>query len=127
VIMSSVVHAWSALNKVGLTLAALFGLANAPTVLVESGGDGAVAPVWVMLTDTVFGLIALVTAVVAWRTRRRVYAAVCAVSVGLIVLTTLPVFVVAVPVSVKVVGIISVVIGVVAIVLTMLPVKQAAN
>jgi hypothetical protein len=87
---------------VGYTLAALMGLINVPSVLGAPDPGQAGPPLFILVIDTVLGLVALVGAVVAFR-RGATWARIASVALVLIVLTALPgLFVSGIPAAVRV-------------------------
>jgi hypothetical protein len=104
-------------QKVGLVLAALYGLSNIPGFLQGDPAPGEEGPpMAILVVGSVLGLIALVAAVVAWR-GNRVALRLAAGSMILITLTGLPAFFVDVPMWVKALVGASVLLTVVAVVL----------
>lgn len=104
-------------QKVGLVLAAIYGLANIPGFLEGDPAPGEEGPpMAILVVGSVLGLIALVAAVVAWR-GNRVALRLAAGSMILITLTGLPAFFVDVPMWVKALVGASVLLTVVAVVL----------
>ena len=88
-------------NKIGLVLAGVISLGNAPSVL-EPSPDGEVGPPFiVLLADTLCGVIGLVAVVIAWRTGSRAALRVAAACLVIALVTALPALFVEVPAVVK--------------------------
>lgn len=94
--------AWSTRNKVGLGLAMFYAVTNIPSAALPApdGEDG--PPVAILVVCSVLGVVALVAAIVAWRSRSRPAARLSAASLIVITLTSLPAFFVDVPAGIKV-------------------------
>lgn len=89
-------------NKIGLAIAGLISLANAPSVL-EPAPDGEVGPPMVVLVaDTVCGVIGLVAVIIAWRTGSRTAIRVTAAVLVVALVTALPALFVDVPAFIKI-------------------------
>jgi hypothetical protein len=117
---SSVAHAGpgtTTKQKVGLVLAAFYGLANIPSFLAGDPAPGEEGPpLAILVIGSILGLIALVAAIWAWR-GSRVALRVAAGAMILITLTGLPAFFVDVPMAIKALVGFSVLLTVVAVVL----------
>ena len=88
-------------NRIGLVLAGVISLGNAPSVL-EPSPDGEVGPPFiVLLADTLCGVIGLVAVVIAWRTGSRAALRIAAACLVIALVTALPAFFVEVPAVVK--------------------------
>jgi hypothetical protein len=83
-------------NRIGLVLAAFFGLGDLISPLLGSPepqtADSAGPPMAVLIADSVLGLVTLVAVVYTWRTGNRVGARIVAGTRILSVLTALPAF-----------------------------------
>jgi hypothetical protein len=91
------------LNRAGLVLAGLLGLADI-TAPFESTPEGEVGPPFaILLLDGLLGLITVVAVVVAWRTLRRGAIRIAAGARIISALTAFPAFFVDVPAVIKVV------------------------
>jgi hypothetical protein len=103
-------------QKVGLTIAGLYSLANIPSFLgaPDPGQEG--PPMAILVISSVLGVIGLVAAVMAWR-GNRVALRVAAGAIIVITLTGLPAFFVDVPMFVKTLVGFSVLLTVLAVVL----------
>jgi len=88
-------------QKVGIALAGLYGATNIPSAFTPTpeGGDG--PPLMVLVVDSALGVIALVAAVIAWRTGSGAAIRVAAGALIIIAITALPAFFVDVPSWVK--------------------------
>lgn len=107
----------SAKQKVGLVLAALYGLSNIPGFLEGDPAPGEQGPpMAILVVGSILGLIGLVSAVLAWR-GNRVALRLAAGSMILVTITGLPAFFVDVPMWVKGLVAFSVLLSVVAVVL----------
>jgi hypothetical protein len=97
-----IVVKFSTLNKAGLVLALLLGLADVTTPF-QPMPDGAQAgpPAAIMWLDSVLGVITVIAVVVAWRTGRRGAVRIAAGARIVSLLTALPAFFVDVPASVQ--------------------------
>ena len=103
-------------QKVGIGLAAFYGLTNITSVLVPTPGDESGPPLGILVIDSVLGIVALVAAVLAWR-GSAVALRIAAGAIVVITLTGLPAFFVDVPMGVKALVGVSVVLTLVAVVL----------
>ena len=103
-------------QKVGLVIAALYSLANIPSVLIPAPNGEEGPPLAILAVDTVLGVIGLVAAIWAWR-GNRVALRVVAGAIILITLTGLPAFFVDVPMAIKALVGFSVVLTVLTVVL----------
>ena len=93
---------WSTKNKVGLGLAIFYAVTNIPSAFVPADtGSEAGPPMAILVACSVLGVVALVAAVVAWRSGSRPAARLAAASIIIITLTSLPAFFVDVPAAIK--------------------------
>ena len=90
------------LNKSGLIIAIVLGVADLTSPLQGGPGDQPGPPYPILLLDAALGLITIVAAVFAWRTARRAAVRVTAGSRIVSMITALPAFFVDVPAGVKV-------------------------
>ena len=110
---------WSTLNKVGLVMQFLFGLANLPSAFMPPDtGTEAGPPMSVLWADTVLGVILIVAITLAWRNRSRGAAIAGSVASALIAATGIPAFFVDVPTGIKALVAASIAWAVVSIALT---------
>jgi uncharacterized membrane protein (UPF0136 family) len=110
---------WSTLNKVGLVMQFLFGLANLPSAFMPPDtGTKAGPPMSVLWADTVLGVILIVAITLAWRNRSRGAATAGSVASALIAATGIPAFFVDVPAGIKALVAASIAWAIVSIVLT---------
>ena len=109
-------------QKVGLTIAGLYSVANIPSFLgaPDPGQEG--PPMAILVISSVLGVIGLVAAVMAWR-GNRVALRVAAGAIIVITLTGLPAFFVDVPMVVKALVAFSVVLTLVTVVLMLSTVR----
>ena len=117
--------AWSTKNKVGLGLAIFYAVTNLPTAFLPStdaGEDG--PPMAILVVCSVLAAVALVAAVVAWRTGSRPAARLTAASLIVITLTSLPAFFVDVPAGIKVLVAAGVAVTIAIVVLMFSPPKR---
>ncbi|RAS67435.1 hypothetical protein C8D87_103774 [Lentzea atacamensis] len=103
-------------QKVGLTLAALYSLANIPSALLPAPEGEVGPPLAILVVGSVLGVIGLVAAVLAWR-GNQVALRIAAGAIIVATLTGLPAFFVDVPMAVKALVGVSVVLTVVTVVL----------
>ena len=103
-------------QKVGIGLAAFYGLTQIPSVMVptEEGETG--PPLGILVICSVLGVVALVSCVLAWR-GNRVALRIAAGAIVIITITGLPAFFVDVPMFVKAFVGVSVVLTLAAVVL----------
>jgi hypothetical protein len=114
----------SKINKAGLVLALLLGLADIAAPL-QPTPDGEVGPPFaILLLGSVLGLITVVAVVVAWRTTRRGAIRIAAGARIISVLTALPAFFVDVPASVKVLVGVFVLLTVATVTMMLTPTRQ---
>jgi hypothetical protein len=92
----------SKINKVGLVMAFLLGLADVSAPFQPTPDGEAGPPFAILVLDGVLGLITLVAVVIAWRTLRRGAIRVAAGARVISVITALPAFFVDVPPFLKV-------------------------
>jgi hypothetical protein len=122
---SSTGTAWSTKNKVGLGLAIFYAVTNIPSAFVPvDTGEEAGPPMGILVVCSVLAVVALVAAVVAWRTGSRPAARLAAASLIIVTLTSLPAFFVDVPAAVKLVVAAGVVLTIVMVVLMFSPPKR---
>lgn len=114
--MSTTARGTTTKQKVGLTLAALYSLANIPSALFPAPEGEVGPPLAILVVGSVLGVIGLVAAVLAWR-GNQVALRVAAGSIIVATLTGLPAFFVDVPMAVKALVGVSVVLTVVTVVL----------
>ena len=103
-------------QKVGIGIAAFYGLTNIPSVLIPTPEGETGPPLGILVIDSALGVVALVAAVLAWR-GSSVALRVAAGAIVVITLTGLPAFFVDVPMAVKAFVGVSVVITLAAVVL----------
>lgn len=103
-------------QKVGLVIAAVYALANIPSILIPTPDGEEGPPLAILAIDTVLGVIGLVAAIWAWR-GSPVALRVAAGAIILITLTGLPAFFVDVPMAIKALVGFSVVLTVLTVVL----------
>ena len=119
-------RSWSTLNKVGLVLQFVYGLANLPSAFMgsdigASGPDGKPVgpPEWVLWADTLLAIVLVLAVVIAWLQVNRASAGLASVANILITLTAVPVyFVDGVPEHFKIIETIAIVWTIVSIALT---------
>ncbi|MEJ3749481.1 hypothetical protein WEI85_40250 [Actinomycetes bacterium KLBMP 9797] len=93
----------SKLNKTGLVIAFLLGLADMTAPFTPTPDDAEAGPPFaILLLDGVLGLITVVAVVVAWRTARRGATRIVAGARIISMVTALPAFFVDVPAGVQV-------------------------
>lgn len=114
-------------QKVGLVLAGVYGAVNSLSVATPApaGADG--PPMVVLVVDSVLGVVALVAAIVAWRTGSRPTIRVAAGALVIIALTALPAFFVDVPAWVKLLVAVSTMVTIAIVVLLLSPARRAAT
>ncbi len=90
---------WSTLNKVGLVLQFVYGLANLPSAFMEPemaspkpGAEPMGPPTWVLWADTVLAVVLVLAVVVAWLHTNRTSAGLASAANILITLTAVPVY-----------------------------------
>ncbi len=89
-------------NKIGLAIAGLISLANAPSAFLPVPGGDVSPPMVVLVTDTVCGVIGLVAVILAWRTGSRTAIRIAAACLVVALVTALPALFVEVPALVKI-------------------------
>jgi len=121
---------WSTLNKVGLVLQFLYGLANLPSAFIppeamtnETGAETMGPPTWVLWADTVLSVVLIVAAIAAWRSANKAHALVASTSNVLISLSGVPAYFVGAPHNIQVLVTIGIVWTVVSVALTHLRAK----
>jgi hypothetical protein len=116
----------SKLNKAGLVLAFLIGLADmaSPLQSTPAGQDG--PPYAILLLDAVLGLITVVAVVVAWRTAKRGAVRIVAGARIISMITALPAFFVDVPAGVKVLVGVFVLLTVAVVTMVLTPARRSA-
>ncbi len=113
-------------NKVGLSLAALLGIADLPSVLMPTP-DGEVGPPYAILVlGSICGLVTLVAVVIAWRNANRGAIRVAAGARIVSLLGALPAFFVDVPWFIKVLVTVFTIVTVVSLVLMLSPARQSS-
>ena len=116
---------WSTKNKVGLGLAIFYAVTNIPSAFVPvDTGSEAGPPMAILVACSVLGVVALVAAVVAWRSGSRPAARLAAASIIVITLTSLPAFFVDVPAAIKVMVAAGVALTILIVVLMFSPPKR---
>lgn len=86
-------NTWSTVNKVGLAMQFVYGLANVPSFLQEPGTDEKMGPPSAVLwADTVLGVVLVLAVIVAWRQGNRSVAWLASAANVLISATGIPVF-----------------------------------
>jgi hypothetical protein len=116
----------SKVNKAGLVLAFLLGLADMSAPF-QPTPDGEVGPPFaILLLGGVLGLITVVAVVIAWRTSRRGPIRIAAGARIISVITALPAFFVDVPWFIKVGVTVAVILTVVSVVLMLSPARQTS-
>lgn len=117
--------AWSTKNKVGLGLAIFYAVTNLPSAFVPvDTGEEAGPPMAILVVCSVLAAVALVAAVVAWRTGSRPAARLTAASLIVVTLTSLPAFFVDVPAGIKILVAAGVAITIAIVVLMFSPPKR---
>jgi hypothetical protein len=116
---------FSRLNKAGLVLAFLLGLADL-TSPFQPTPDGAEAgpPYAILLLDAVLGLITVIAVVVAWRTGRRGAVRIAAGARVISMITALPAFFVDVPAALQAVVGLFVVLTLACVAMMLVPSRQ---
>jgi hypothetical protein len=114
----------SKVNKTGLVLAFLLGLADM-TAPLQPTPDGEVGPPFaILLLGGVLGLITVVAVVIAWRTTRRGAIRIAAGARIISVITALPAFFVDVPAFLKVLVGVVVLLTVATVTMMLAPARQ---
>jgi hypothetical protein len=93
--------AWSTKNKIGLGLAIFYAVVNIPSAALPAPEGEEGPPMAILIVCSVLGVVALVSAIVAWRRGSRPAARLAAGSLVVITLTSLPAFFVDVPAGIK--------------------------
>lgn len=114
-------------QKVGLVLAGIYGAVNIFSVATPAPAGAEGPPMVVLVADSVLGAVALVAAVVAWRTRNRAMIRVAAGALVIIAITALPAFFVDVGAWVKVLVAVSTLATVAIVVLLLSPARRAVT
>jgi len=116
--------AWSTKNKVGLGMAIFYAVINIPSAAVPTpdGGDG--PPMAILIVCSILGVVALASAIIAWRKGSRPASRLAAGSLIVITLTSLPAFFVDVPAGIKVLVSVGVVLTIAIVVLLFSPPKR---
>jgi hypothetical protein len=122
---------WSTLNRVGLVLQFVYGLANLPTAFMGNeiasttpGGEPVGPPMWILWADTLLAVVLVFAVVHAWLQANRASATVASAANILITLTAVPVyFVEGVPEHFKTIETIAIVWTIVSVALTHLRAK----
>ncbi len=116
--------AWSTKNKVGLGLAIFYAVTNIPSAAIPTPDGEEGPPLAILIVCSVLAVVALVAAVVAWRTGSRPAARLAAASLIVVTLTSLPAFFVDVSAGIKMLVAASVVLTIVMVVLMFSPPKR---
>jgi hypothetical protein len=115
----------SKLNKTGLVIAILLGLADLTAPFQPTPDDAEEGPPFAILViDSVLGLITVIAAVVAWRTAKRGAVRVVAGARIISMVTALPAFFVDVPAAVQVLVGLFVVVTIACVVMMLTPSRQ---
>jgi len=115
---------WSTKNKVGLGLAVLYAAVNVPSAAAPAPGGDVGPPMAILIVCSILGVVALASAVIAWRKGSRSAARLAAGSLIVITLTSVPAFFVDVPAGIKVLVSVGVVLTIAIIVLMFSPTKR---
>jgi len=89
-------------NKVGLAIAGLIFLANAPAVLTPAPDGEVGPPMVVLLADTVCGVIGLGAVIIAWRSGNRTALRIAAACLVVALVTAPPALFVEVPAAMQI-------------------------
>jgi hypothetical protein len=103
-------------QKAGLIICMLYGLSNIPSVAMPTPDGDVGPPMAILVIGSILGVVALVSAVLAWR-GNQLALRVAAGAIIVLTLTGLPAFFVDVPMAVKALVAVSVILTVVAVVL----------
>ncbi len=117
----------SARQKVGLVLAGTYGAVNTLSVATPAPADAVGPPMVVLVLDSVLGVVALVAAIVAWRTGSRATIRVVAGALVIIAVTALPAFFVDVPAWIKLLVAVTTMVTIAIVVLLLSPARRAAT
>jgi hypothetical protein len=117
--------AWSTKNKVGLGLAIFYAVISIPSAAAPAPDGAEGPPMAILIVCSILGVVALASAVIAWRRGSRPAARLTAGSLIVITLTSLPAFFVDVPAGIKVLVAMGVVLTIAIIVLMFSPPKRA--
>ncbi|MCY7402250.1 MAG: hypothetical protein LH477_15090 [Nocardioides sp.] len=116
---------WSTKNKVGLGLAIFYAITNIPSAFVPVSEDGeAGPPMAILIVCSVLAVVALVAAVMAWRTGSRPAARLAAACLIVATLTSLPAFFVDVSAGIRVLVAAGVLLTIAIVVLIFSPAKR---
>jgi hypothetical protein len=116
---------WSSKNKVGLGLAIFYAVISIPSAAAPTPDGAEGPPMAILIVCSILGVVALASAVIAWRRGSRPAARLTAGSLIVITLTSLPAFFVDVPAGIKVLVAMGVVLTIAIIVLMFSPPKRA--
>ena len=118
--------AWSTKNKVGLSLAIFYAVLNIPSAALPTHDGDQGPPLAILIVCSILGVVALASAIIAWRKGSRPAARLAAGSLIVITLTSLPAFFVDVPAGIKVLVSLSVLLTIAIVLLMFSPPKRAA-
>ena len=116
--------AWSTKNKVGLGLAIIYAVTNIPSAAVPTPDGVAGPPLAILIVCSILGVVALASAIIAWRRGSRPAARLAAGSLIVITLTSLPALFVDVPAGIKVLVSVAVGLTIAIVVLLFSPSKR---
>ena len=116
--------AWSTKNKAGLGLAVFYAIVNIPSAALPAPDGEEGPPMAILIVCSVLGVVALASAVTAWRRGSRPAARLTAGSLIVITMTSLPAFFVDVPAAIKVLVALGVVLTIAIVVLMFSPPKR---
>jgi hypothetical protein len=115
---------WSTKNKVGLGLAIFYAVINIPSAAVPSPDGDAGPPMAILIVCSILGVVALASAIMAWRKGSRPAARLAAGSLIVITLTSLPAFFVDIPAGIKLLVSVGVLLTITIVVLIFSPPKR---
>jgi hypothetical protein len=116
--------AWSTKNKIGIGLAVLYAVVNIPSAAVPTPDSDAGPPMAILIVCSILGVVALASAIIAWRKGSRPAARLAAGSLIVITLTSLPALFVDVPAGIKALVSVGVVLTIAIVVLLFSPPKR---
>jgi hypothetical protein len=116
--------AWSTKNKVGLGLAIFYAVVNIPSVALPTPEGENGPPLAILVVCSILGVVALASAIIAWRKGSRPAARLAAGSLIVVTLTSLPAFFVDVPAGIKALVSASVLLTIAIVVLIFSPPKE---
>lgn len=116
--------AWSTKNKIGIGLASFYAAVNIPSAAVPTPDGDEGPPTAILIVCSILGVVALASAVTAWRKGSRPAARLAAGSLIVITLTSLPALFVDVPAGVKVLVSVGAVLTIAIVVLMFSPSKR---